>query len=150
MNVAGLDENFKFVQNRQMDSRNYTDQINDLFRHLLKIHKTLLDFQKLVMESLEQKRYSPYETLNLAMNHPDFEWLRKISRVMAEMDESTSDKKNLPDEKALKDFARRLNDIFSESNPDMDFKNRFKIAVDRDAKLSGQVSELRAELAKLV
>ncbi len=101
------------------------------------------------MESLEQKRYSPYETLNLAMNHPDFEWLRKISGVMALMDEATSDKKNPPDEKALKDFVRQLNDIFSESSEDVDFKTRFKIAVDRDPKLAKEVGELRSALALL-
>lgn len=131
-----------------MVSNNSTDQINNLFHHLLRVHKTLLEFQKLVMESLEQKRYSPYETLNLAMNHPDFGWLRKISTVMAEMDESTSDKKIPPDENRLKDFARCLNEIFSESSQDVDFKNRLNMALVRDAKLSNEVSELRSILAK--
>ncbi len=133
-----------------MNSDSSIDQINNLFRLLLKIHKTLLDFQKLVMESLHQKKYSPYEVLGMAMNHPDFEWLRKISRIMAEIDECTSDKKNPPDEKVLKDFARRLNELFSESTSDLDFKNRSKIALDRDAKLTGEVAELKAMLADLL
>lgn len=131
-----------------MVSNNSTDQIKSLFRLLLRVHKTLLEFQKLVIESLEQKRYSPYETLNLAMNHPDFGWLRKISTVMAEMDESTSDKEIPPDENRLKDFALCLNEIFSESSQDVDFKNRLNIALVRDAKLSNEVSELRSILAK--
>ena len=133
-----------------MESNTYADQINQLFKQLLRIHKTLLDFQKLVIESLDQKKYSPYGTLSLAMNHPDFEWLRKISRIMADMDECTSDKKNPPDEKALKDFVIRLNDIFSESTQDLDFKNRLRIALERDPKLSSEVSGLKSQLAAIL
>ncbi|MGZ3727474.1 MAG: hypothetical protein ACXWQQ_16895 [Pseudobdellovibrio sp.] len=129
-----------------MASNSYTDQINDLFRRLLKVHKSLIDFQKLVIETMEQKKYTPYEVLGLALNHPDFEWLRKISMVMAEMDERTSDKKNPPDEQALKDFARVLSEILSESSSDANFKNRLKIALDRDSKLAAEVAELRAAL----
>jgi hypothetical protein len=103
----------------------------------------------LLIEALDQKIYTPYETLQMAINHPDFEWLRKISGVMALMDEATSDKKNPPTEKVLKDFAHILNEIFSDTTPDLDFKNRFHVALARDSKLSDEVSELRAILAKL-
>lgn len=133
-----------------MISNIYKDQINDIFRLLLRVHKSLLDFQKLVIEALEQKRYSPYDTLQLAINHPDFEWLRKISKIMAEMDERTSDKENPCDEKSLKDFARRLNEIFSETSQDTDFKNKLKIALDRDSKLAGEVKDLRDKLSAIV
>ena len=129
-----------------MESNTYTDQINMLFRHLLRVHKSLLDFQKLVTEAMDQKIYSPYDTLTMALNHPEFAWLRKISGVMAAMDEATSDKKNPPDEKTLNDFVRRLNEIFSETTPDVDFKTRFNVAVARDAKLASEVSDLRSAL----
>lgn len=133
-----------------MGSNPYTDQINHLFGLLLRVHKSLLDFQKLVMEALEQKRYTPYDTLQMAINHPDFAWLRKISGVMAAMDERTSDKKNPPDEQSLKDFARLLNDIFSESSEDVDFKNRLKIALGRDSKLSSEVDELKSLISRIL
>jgi len=126
-----------------------TEKINHLFKHLLRVHKSLLDFQRLVMESLDQKKYSPYEALQMAINHPDFAWLRKISGVMALMDEATSDKKNPPDEDKLKDFVRLLNDLFTEATQDPDFKRRFDIAVSRDANLAKQVAELKAEIAAL-
>lgn len=132
-----------------MFSNIYTDQINNLFRQLLRVHKSLLDFQKIVTEALEQKRYSPYETLNMAMNHPDFAWLRKISGVMAAMDEATSDKKNPPNESTLKDFARVLSELFSESTQDVDFKTRFNIAVARDSQLAAEVAKLRSALAAI-
>ncbi|MEQ1722262.1 MAG: hypothetical protein ABL930_03745 [Pseudobdellovibrio sp.] len=131
-----------------MQLNTYTEQINNIFKHLLRVHKSLLDFQKLVIEALDQKIYTPYETLQMAINHPDFEWLRKISGVMALMDEATSDKKNPPTEKTLKEFTHLLKDIFSETNPDLDFKNRLNVALARDSKLSNEVSELRAILAK--
>lgn len=133
-----------------MVSNIYTDQINQLFRHLMKVHKALLDFQKLVLESLEQKKFTAYDILQFAFNHPDFEWLRKISVIMAEMDESTSDKKNQPNEETLKAFARRLNEIFGETSQDTDFKNKLRIALDRDSKLSSEVAELRSKLVAII
>jgi hypothetical protein len=132
-----------------MEANTNKEKIDGLFRHLLRVHKSLLDFQRLVIESLDQKHYSPYEILSMAINHPEFAWLRKISGVMALMDEATSDKKHPANEQQLKDFVNVLNDVFSESTPDADFKRRFDIAVSRDPKLAAQVSELRAALAEL-
>lgn len=133
-----------------MASNTPTDQINDLFRKLLRLHKSLIDFQKLVLEAFDQKKYTPYDMLQFAFNHPEFEWLRKISMIMADMDESTSDKKHPPDEARLKEFATRLNAILSESTQDADFKNRLSKALSRDPKLANDVSELRAELINLL
>lgn len=130
-----------------MLSNNSTDQINELFRHLLRVHKSLIDFQKLVLEAFEQKKFTSYDILQFAFNHPEFEWLRKISTIMADMDESTSDKENPPDELRLKEFAQRLNDIFSEYSLETDFKHRLNIALDRDPKLASEVAELRSLLA---
>lgn len=133
-----------------MGSNSSLDQINNLFRVLLRVHKSLLDFQKLATETFEQKKYTPYEMLQLAFNHPEFAWLRKISVIMSEMDEATSDKKKLPDENTLKEFARRLNEIFSENSQDADFKHRLDIALGRDSKLASEVSELRSMLVSIL
>lgn len=133
-----------------MESNNSLNQINNLFKLLMRVHKSLIDFQKMVVEAFEQKKYSPYEVLQLAFNHPDFAWLRKISTIMADMDEATSDKKNLPTEAQLKDFSRRLNEIFSEQTEDADFKHRLDIALRRDPKLSSEVDELRSALIKIL
>lgn len=129
-----------------MVSNNPTDQINNLFRHLLRVHKSLIDFQKMVLEAFDQKKYTSYDILQFAFNHPEFEWLRKISTIMADMDECTSDKKNPPEEKHLKEFVRRLDEIFSEASQESDFKHRLHIALDRDPQLAKEVAELRTLL----
>ncbi|MBY0555454.1 hypothetical protein K2P97_13055 [bacterium] len=131
-----------------MSIDNSLEQINNLFRILLRVHKSLLDFQKLATETFEQRKFSSYDILQLAFNHPEFEWLRKISVIMSEMDEATSDKKNLPTEAQLKDFARRLNEIFSENSQDFDFKRRLDVALARDTRLFSEVAELRLMLIK--
>lgn len=125
------------------------EQIDLLFRHLLRVHKLLLDFQKLVVETMEQKKYSPYEVLNMSINHPDFAWLRKISGVMALMDEATSDKKNPATEQQLKNFVMVLSELFSDLPADAEFKKRFEIAVARDPKLASEVAALKGALASI-
>jgi hypothetical protein len=133
----------------KMETNIHKEKIDGIFKHLLRVHKSLIDFQKLVIESLDQKRYTPYEMWNMSINHAEFAWLRKISGVMALMDEATSDKKNPATEQQLKDFVKVVSELFSESNPDADFKKRFNIAVARDPKLAKEVIDLKAALAAI-
>ena len=131
-----------------MSSNHYAEQIIILFKLLLRTHKSLLDFQKATLESLEQKEYSPYDMLQMAINHPEFEWLRQISILMADMDDRTSDKKKPATAEDLNTFIHRLNEIFDESSTDSNFKTRLKVALEKSAVLRLEVSALRSVLSK--
>ena len=131
-----------------MNSNQHADQIIILFKLLLRTHKSLLDFQKATLEALEQKQYSPYDMLQMAINHPEFEWLRQISILMADMDDRTSDKKNPATAEDLNKFIHRLNEIFDESAPESNFKNRLNVALAKNAVLRLEVAALRTILSK--
>jgi hypothetical protein len=131
-----------------MTSNSYADQIIILFKLLLRTHKTLLDFQKATLESLEQKQYSPYDMLQMAINHPEFEWLRQVSTLMADMDDRTSDKKNPANAEDLNKFIHRLNEIFDEAAPETQFKTRLNVALEKSAVLRLEVAALRTILSK--
>lgn len=64
--------------------------INLHFAHishmLLKFHKELLQAQIVLAEKEDQKKYNPYELLNLSMNDPRFKWLKVFSDVIIEID----------------------------------------------------------------
>lgn len=131
-----------------MSSQSYEHQINVLFRLLLRVHKSLLEFQKANTEALEQKQFTPYDMLQMAINHPDFEWLRQVSMLMADMDARTSDKKNPANESDLNGFIHRLNEIFDENSTDTDFKLKLNLALKKDATLQIEIMALRSILSK--
>jgi hypothetical protein len=63
---------------------------------LLKFHRELLFVQTAMVEKADQRQYSPYELLNLTLNDPRFNWLKKFSEQIVEIDIITDDKENKP------------------------------------------------------
>ena len=57
---------------------------------LLDLHKALLDLEKEYYEKEFGEIKSPGEYLQLVINHPQFDWLKKLSGIIVEMDELLS------------------------------------------------------------
>jgi hypothetical protein len=57
-------------------------------RHvLLELHKALLDAQRIEYERARGRIETRGEFLGLVLNHPEFEWIRALSALIAQMDE---------------------------------------------------------------
>jgi hypothetical protein len=54
---------------------------------LLRLHKTLLEFERETYERTHGKIANSYDYLNLVMNDPWFAWLRQLSELIVEIDE---------------------------------------------------------------
>ena len=54
---------------------------------LLRLHKTLMDYEREAYERDHPKIGNSYELLSLVMNDPWFAWLRQLSELIVEMDE---------------------------------------------------------------
>lgn len=54
---------------------------------LLRLHKTLLDFERQAYERDHGRISNSYEYLNLVMQNPWFAWLRHLSELIVQMDE---------------------------------------------------------------
>ena len=57
---------------------------------LLRLHKSLLDSERFVYESVHGQVASPYEMLRIVMNDTQFAWLRKLSSLIALLDEAVA------------------------------------------------------------
>lgn len=113
---------------------------------LLRIHKSLLQYQKEKYEAQNEKSLSPYDTLHLSMSHEDFDWLKKITSLVVRMDES------LDDEHAViadihQSVLREVHSLFDESETYADFKSKLKIAQSRDPMIGVQVLELKKKIS---
>jgi len=54
---------------------------------LLRLHKTLLEFERESYERVEGRITNSYQFLQLVMSDPWFAWLRQLSELIVEMDE---------------------------------------------------------------
>jgi len=99
--------------------------LKDASRSLLRLHKTLLEAAKVEYEALNGAITSPNHYLQLVLNDAHFEWLRKISSMIALIDEGASVRRPATETEAgalLNETKTLLN--FQES--DEDFNDKFQ------------------------
>ena len=63
-------------------------RLRDLNARLVRLHKTLLDFERAAYEGTHGQVRSSGELLELLLHHEQFVWLRSLSGVMARIDEA--------------------------------------------------------------
>ena len=68
-------------------TRTKLDQVS---RALLHLHKSLLDDERVIYETVHGPVASAHEMFHLVINHPQFTWLGKISSLIALLDEAMS------------------------------------------------------------
>lgn len=61
--------------------------LNTIASHLRALHKLLLDHEKRIYETTFGRIENPYQLLHLAMEDPQFAWLRAMSAEMVNLDE---------------------------------------------------------------
>ena len=66
---------------------NRQERVAQLRHVLLDLHKSLLDAQRIEYERAHGRIETRGEFLGLVLNHPEFEWLRALSALIAQLDE---------------------------------------------------------------
>src|SRR5689334_12876398 len=61
-------------------------ELHQLSKELLRLHRALLDGERLAYERRHGPIASNGQYLQLVLGHPDFAWLRHLSRLMAELE----------------------------------------------------------------
>ena len=84
--------------------------LDNLFSALLRLHKTLLDDERISYERVHGRVPSNGAFLQLVLNDAWFAWLRPLSQLIAKLDElsEADDPSTSEDVSALLAFAQRL------------------------------------------
>lgn len=69
------------------EQRNSDVSLDNVFHALLRLHKALLDDERVSYERVHGRISSNGEFLQLVLNDPWFAWLRPLSQVIAKFDE---------------------------------------------------------------
>ncbi|NEQ33312.1 MAG: hypothetical protein F6K04_20325 [Leptolyngbya sp. SIO4C5] len=120
------------------------DRLRQLRAALLKLHKALLDSEKIVYEQRHGRIRSSGEFFQLVVEHEWFSWLRAISKFIVQIDEALDAKEpmTLGQVNVLLTDARQLLRPAEQGN---EFEQRYYQAIQRDPNIAfmhGQVSNL--------
>jgi hypothetical protein len=95
-----------------MEPAEREQKVADLRHTLLELHKAMLGVQRIEYERANGRIETSGEFLGLVLNHPDFEWIRALSALIAQLDEWADDEAAVPEGygglvNALRDLIRR-------------------------------------------
>ena len=107
-------------------------KLKDVSKVFLRLHKTLLEGAKTEYETANGKINGANQYLQLVIDDPHFAWLRKLSSMIALIDEAVSRLRpaSETDARALLNEARILLNF---EDADEDFNDKFHHALDRNA-----------------
>ena len=124
------------------------DALKDLRQGLLRLHKTLLDLERLGYERARGRIGNSYEFLQLVLKDPWFDWLHRLSELIVQIDE-TLDSRD-PDQPATEDDAKallaRAKGLLAPSESGSEFQKNYFLALQQ----SPDVVLLHAEMMRLL
>ncbi len=120
-------------------------QLRQVRAVLLRLHKALLESERVVYEQFYGRIQSKGEFFRLVVDHEWFSWLRPISQFIVQIDETLSSKEpvTLAQANELLEEARKLLSLGEEGTA---VPNRYYRAIQRDP----DVALLNAEVSKLL
>lgn len=115
-----------------MSTRHYTaTHVNELSRALLRLHKTLLDGERVTYERVHGRIASNGQFFQLLVGHAWFAWLRQLSQSMARLDELAESKEpSAPD--AIGQEIAGIRALLTPSDVGEGFGRQYYDALQRD------------------
>ncbi len=112
---------------------------------LLRLHKTLLDFERQAYERDHAKIGNSYALLDLVMSDPWFAWLRQLSELIVEMDELLAAKEP-PNENTGVALIRQARILLTPAESGSEFQRKYFTAMQQ----SPEVVLAHSEFANLL
>ncbi len=120
-------------------------RLRDIRTTLLRLHKTLLDFERVSYEREHGKIANSYEYLNLVMHNPWFAWLRHLSELIVQIDE-VLDTRNPAYEATATALIEQSRMLLTPSESGPEFQRKYFVSVQE----SPEVVLAHAEFAKIL
>lgn len=121
------------------------EQLTRVRTVLLRLHKTLLDFERAAYEREHGTIGNSYQFLQLVMNDRGFAWLRQLSELIVEMDELLAAKET-PNENTGAALIQQASMLLTPAESGSEFQQKYFAAMQQ----SPEVVVAHAEFAKVL
>lgn len=101
--------------------------LNTIATSVRNLHKLLLEYEKRIYEKTYGRVEGPYQLLGLAMDDPQFSWLRALSGEMVHLDEVRLNREGVTDAD-LRLVGTRLRTLLVQDRVATDFQKRYEEA----------------------
>jgi hypothetical protein len=124
------------------------DALKQLRQGMLRLHKTLLDLERVGYERARGRIGNSYEFLQLVLKDPWFDWLHRLSELIVQIDETldTRDPEQPATEEDAKALVTRAKSLLSPSETGSEFQKNYFLALQQ----SPDVVLLHAEIMRLL
>jgi hypothetical protein len=106
--------------------------LDDLSKALTKLHKSLIESERIGYEGSFGKIETPAEFLQLLMNDPWFAWLHPVSEMIAAIDEAVDSKKKTPTKAESDAFFQHVQLLLTPTEEGEGFGRHYFDALQRD------------------
>lgn len=97
---------------------------------LLKLHKSLLDHERAIYEGINGPQ-TPGQFLNILLEDPDFNWLRKFSTLIVDIDEMFAQKDGFSEE-VVELHITKLRGLVAMEGEDEGFREKYQSGLQKD------------------
>lgn len=112
---------------------------------ILKLHKLLLDIERNKFER-QKGQVTSGQFLNLLLNEPDLQWLRRFSTLIVEIDEML----DLDDgytEQMVDKYLEQIRNLIDLNSADEEFEGKYKNYIQTDSTVAAKHDELKKMFA---
>ncbi|MEJ7860820.1 MAG: hypothetical protein WKF90_04190 [Pyrinomonadaceae bacterium] len=113
---------------------------------LLKLHKLLVDSERAVYEH-RNGQVTSGQFLNVLINDNDFQWLKKFSNLIVEIDEmfDLDDGVSL---EMIENYLSKMTELLDLDETDEDFKNKYTKVLQNNSEIQEKHQQLKIFLSK--
>jgi len=122
-------------------------KLAELRQILLTLHKALLDSERTAYEISHGAVASPAAFLQLLINDPSFQWLRPITTLIVQIDETLAAKKPPASTRDFEQLITDMHALLSPSREEADFWKRYFAVVQRDPAVAVLHEQMEAAFA---
>jgi hypothetical protein len=117
----------------------WKSRLERLVAALRTVHKSLIDSTQREYEKLHGRVESPYALFRLAAQDPAFAWLRPMTRLIVELEESPDRRRD------LEDARRKIRDLLAAG----EFSTAYQARVQSEAAVAAEHGRLQAALKQV-
>src|SRR6476659_7776885 len=124
------------------------DSLKHLRQGLLRLHKMLLDLERVGYERAHHRIGNSYEFLQLVLKDPWFDWLHRLSELIVQIDETldTRDSETPATEEDATALVARAKSLLAPAESGSEFQKNYFLALQQ----SPDVVLLHAEMMRLL
>ena len=120
-------------------------QLLNVRQVLLRLHKTLLEFERQAYERAHGRISNSYQFLQLVMSDPWFAWLRQLSELIVEMDELLAAREGAGESTALA-LMEQSTILLTPAESGSEFQRKYSSAIQQ----SPEVVVAHSEFARVL